>query len=133
MEFTIHFPCTHFRPASIISNLELSIMIGIRAISGSLCNRFRKVVMASTPSSRASSIFTSKICAPLSTCCRATLNASSNFFSRINRANFLEPVTLVRSPTFTKLVSGLTTNGSNPANRKKGLMDIFSFIPGIVV
>ena len=118
IEFTIHFPCTHFNPASIISNLELSIMIGIRAISGSLCKRFKKVVMASTPSRSASSIFTSRICAPFSTCWRATLKASSNFFSRINRANFLEPVTFVRSPTFTKLVSGLTTSGSSPANRK---------------
>ena len=33
-------------------------------------------------------------------------------------ANFLEPVTLVLSPIFMKLVSGLTTKGSNPEMRK---------------
>ena len=118
MEFTMHLPCTHFKPASMISNLELSIMIGMRAISGSLCNKFKKVVMAFTPSSKASSMFTSRICAPLSTCCLATDNASSYLFSLIRRANFFDPVTLVLSPTFTKLVSGLITSGSNPANLK---------------
>ena len=118
IEFTIHFPCTHFNPASIISNLELSIMIGILAISGSLCTKFKKVVMAFTPSSKASSMFTSIICAPLSTCCLATDKASSYRFSRISLANFLDPVTLVLSPTFTKLVSGRIIKGSNPASLK---------------
>ena len=42
----IHFPCTHFKPASIISNLDESIITGIFAISGSLCTRFKNVVMA---------------------------------------------------------------------------------------
>ena len=118
MEFTIHFPCTHFNPASMISNLEESIMIGILAMSGSLCTRFRKVVIACTPSSNASSIFTSSTCAPFSTCWRATLSASSYLFSLIRRANILEPVTFVLSPTFTKLVSGRMTNGSNPDSLK---------------
>ena len=118
IEFTIHFPCTHFKPASIISNLELSIMIGMRAMSGSLCSKFKNVVMASTPSSNASSIFTSSTCAPLSTCCLATDKASSYLFSLMRRANFLDPVTLVLSPTFTKLVSGLITSGSSPASLK---------------
>ena len=77
IEFTIHFPCTHFKPASMISNLLLSIMMGILAISGSACNKFRKVVIAFTPSSKASSIFISNTCAPFSTCCLATDNASS--------------------------------------------------------
>ena len=128
IEFTIHFPCTHFNPASMISNFELSIIMGIFAMSGSLCTRFRKVVIASTPSNNASSIFTSSTCAPFSTCCRATLNASSYLFSLIRRANILEPVTLVRSPTFTKLVSGLTTNGSNPESLKYGLITTVSCI-----
>ncbi len=118
MELTIHFPCTHFNPASIISNLELSIITGIFAISGSLCNKLRKVVMACTPSSRASSIFTSRTCAPFSTCWRATPSASSYLFSRISLANFLEPVTLVLSPTFTKFVSGRMTRGSRPESRR---------------
>ena len=128
MEFTIHFPCTHFSPASIISNLEESIMIGILAISGSACTKFKKTVIASTPSSIASSIFISITCAPLSTCCRATLNASSYWPSLIRRANFLLPVTLVRSPTFTKFVSGRTIRGSNPLSLKKGCICIVSFI-----
>ena len=84
--------------------------------------------MALTPSNKASSIFTSIICAPLSTCWRATDKASSYLFSLIKRANFFEPVTLVRSPTFTKLVSGRITKGSNPANLKNGLICICSLI-----
>ncbi len=122
MEFTIHFPCTHFKPASIISNFDESIITGILAISGSLCSRFKKVVMACTPSSNASSMFTSITCAPFSTCCLATLSASSYLLSRIRRANFLLPVTLVRSPTLIKFVSGRTIKGSSPLNLLYGLI-----------
>ena len=35
-ELTIDFPCTHFSPASSTDHFELSIMIGSRAISGSV-------------------------------------------------------------------------------------------------
>ena len=35
IEFTSRLPCTHFRPASMTSNFELSIITGIRAMSGS--------------------------------------------------------------------------------------------------
>ena len=49
-------------------------------------------------------------------------NASSYFSSLMSRANFFEPVTLVLSPTFTKLVSGRITNGSSPDKRIYGLM-----------
>ena len=62
-------------------------------------------------------MFTSSTCAPLSTCCLAMLSASSYFSSLISLANFLEPVTFVLSPTFTKFVSGLITKGSNPDKR----------------
>ena len=83
--------------------------------------------MACTPSSNASSMFTSSTCAPLSTCCLATLNASSYLSSLISLANFLLPVTLVRSPTFTKLVSGRMTKGSRPLRRKYGLIVFILF------
>ena len=133
----MHLPCTHFKPASIISNFEESIMMGIFAISGSACTRFRNVVMACTPSRRASSIFTSIICAPFSTCWRATARAASYCPSRIRRANILLPVTLVRSPTLIKFVSGLTIKGSKPLNLKYGLMVLISFIgirkPGFTI
>ena len=118
MEFTTLFPCATFSPASIISHLELSIITGTRAMSGSDAIKFRNVVMACTPSSMPSSIFTSMICAPPSTCSLAIESASSYFSSLINRRNFRDPVTLVRSPTFTKLVSGVMTSGSNPDNFK---------------
>ena len=36
IELTMPLPCTHFRPASITVHFELSIMIGSRAISGSV-------------------------------------------------------------------------------------------------
>ena len=63
-------------PASITSHLELSIITGTRAMSGSAAIRFRKVRMATTPSSRPSSMLMSMIWAPASTCWRATSSAA---------------------------------------------------------
>ena len=123
----MHLPCTHFKPASMISNLDESIITGIFAISGSACNRLRKVVIAFTPSNKASSMFTSMICAPFSTCCLATESASSYCPSKMSRANFLLPVTFVRSPTLMKLVSGRTIRGSKPLRRRYGFI-VFIFI-----
>ncbi len=62
----------HFRPASITSHLELSTMIGTFAISGSVAIRFRNVVIATSPSRRSASMFTSMRLAPLRTCSIAT-------------------------------------------------------------
>ncbi|MDT4818105.1 hypothetical protein FQZ97_511930 [compost metagenome] len=59
----------------------------------------------------------SMICAPFSTCWRATASASSYFSSRIRRANILLPVTLVRSPTLTNSVSSSMFKGSRPERR----------------
>ena len=64
-------PWRHFSPASMTDHFELSIMTGTRAMSGSEATRFRKVVIAFSESSIASSMFTSMICAPFSTCCLA--------------------------------------------------------------
>ena len=50
-----------------------------------------------------SSILTSRMLAPLSTCCRAICRASSSLFSLINLANLGDPVIFVLSPTITKL------------------------------
>ena len=74
-------------------------MIGTRDISGSDAIRLRNFTMAASLSSIASSIFTSIICAPASTCCLATSSASSYSPFKIRRLNFAEPVTLVLSPT----------------------------------
>ena len=114
MEFTIDLPCKHFSPASITSHLEESIITGTRAISGSDITRFRKTVISSLASSSPSSILTSIINAPSSTCLRAMLNASSYFFSFIKRRNLREPATLQRSPTLIKLISGVCSSSSNP-------------------
>ena len=51
-------------------------MIGTREISGSDAIMFRNVVIAFSESSRPSSMLTSMICAPLSTCWRATESAA---------------------------------------------------------
>ena len=67
----------HFRPVSIAEKRELSTMIGTRAISGSVAITFRKVVIASSASSRSASMFTSIRFAPPSTCSRATATASA--------------------------------------------------------
>ena len=77
IELTIGLPETHFRPASITLHLELSIITGTRAMSGSAAISLRKVVIASSASSRPSSMLTSMICAPFSTCWRATSTAAA--------------------------------------------------------
>ena len=41
MEFTMALPCTQRSPASITSHLELSIINGALAMSGSAARRFR--------------------------------------------------------------------------------------------
>ena len=41
IEFTIAFPWVDCRPASITSHLELSIISGVLAMSGSAANRLR--------------------------------------------------------------------------------------------
>ncbi len=76
IELTMALPCTHFRPASITSHLELSTITGTRAMSGSAAMRLRKVTMAFSESSRPSSMLTSRTCAPFSTCSRATSSAA---------------------------------------------------------
>ena len=76
IELTIDLPCTHFSPASITSHLEESIISGTRAMSGSAAIRLRKVIIACFESSRPSSMLTSRIWAPASTCWRATTRAA---------------------------------------------------------
>ena len=107
-------PWMQRRPASITSHLELSTMIGTRAMSGSLAIRFRKRTMAALLSSMASSMLMSMTCAPFSTCWRATASASSNWPFRIMRAKALEPVTLVRSPMLTNRLPSPMATGSRP-------------------
>ena len=118
IELTMDFPCRHFKPATITSHLEESIITGTRAISGSEAIRFRKIVISSLASSKPSSILISMTCAPSSTCWRAILRASSYFFSFINRRNLREPATLQRSPTFIKLFSGFTSKSSKPDSQR---------------
>ncbi len=113
-------PCRFFSPASITDHLELSTITGTRAMSGSEATSRRNFTIAASESSSPSSMLTSMICAPLSTCWRATSSAASYCPSRISRANFRDPVTLVRSPTFTKLVSGPMVSGSIPERRQRG-------------
>jgi hypothetical protein len=100
------------------AKFELSIMMGSRAISGSLATRFRNAVMAATESSMASSMLTSSTLAPPRTCSRATASAAAKSPALIKLANFLEPETLVRSPMRMKFDSGRTVSTSSPAKRK---------------
>jgi len=58
-------------------HLEESIITGTRAMSGSEAIRFRKRTMAACESSMPSSMLTSIICAPLSTCERAISSAEA--------------------------------------------------------
>ena len=103
-------------------HFDESIMTGTRLIAGSDAQRLRNVVMACCESSMASSMFTSSICAPVSTCCRATSRAASYSPLRISFANRADPVTLHRSPTLTKPVSAPQVRGSSPLSRSRGAM-----------
>ncbi len=67
-----------------------------------------------------SSKLMSMMLAPFSTCWRAIASASSKLPSRTRRANLGEPVTLVRSPTIVKLLSGRMTSASRPLKRELG-------------
>ncbi len=57
------------------SNLEESIISGTRLMSGSLAMSLTNRSIAATPSIMPSSMLTSMICAPFSTCWRATDSA----------------------------------------------------------
>ena len=105
MELTIGLPWTHFSPATMMPNLELSTMTGTRAMSGSAATRLRNSTMAFSESSRPSSMLTSITWAPLATWSRATSRAAARSPSRISLRNRADPVTLVRSPTLTNLMS----------------------------
>ena len=120
MEFTTPLPCKHFSPASITSHLELSTITGTRAISDSPAIRRRNFSIAALESSMPSSILTSTICAPPSTCCLATLTAFSKSPARTSLANTGEPVTFVRSPMLMKFDSGRTVTLSSPLKRRYG-------------
>ncbi len=120
IEFTTPLPCTQRRPASITSHLEESTITGTRAMSGSPAIRLRKRTMAAWLSSMASSMLTSMIWAPFSTCWRATASACSYSPLRIMRAKALEPVTLVRSPTLTNRLPSPMRSGSRPESSMGG-------------
>ena len=75
MELTTPLPCRHLSPARSTLHRELSTMTGMRATSGSVAIRFRKVVIACSLSSRSASMFTSSRLAPPRTCSRATCTA----------------------------------------------------------
>jgi len=116
IELTMPLPWMHCRPASITAHLDESTMIGTRAMSGSEAIRFRKRTMAAWLSSMASSMLMSITWAPFSTCWRATARASSYCPFKIIRAKAFEPVTLVRSPTFTNRLPSPMETGSRPDN-----------------
>src|SRR5438270_796101 len=119
-ELATPLPCRHLSPASNVDQRELSTMIGRRATSGSVASRFRKRVMAASESSRSASMFTSSRFAPPRTCSSATSTAPAKSPDSMSRLKRAEPVTFVRSPMTTKLVSGPISNGSMPLNRVLG-------------
>ena len=109
MELTTLLPCTTLRPASMISHLELSIITGTRAISGSAPIRFKNLTMAAFPSIIPSSILTSIILGPpLLLVPRLLRPLTHNLLPQSTSKIFWNPFTLVRSPILTKLGSGET-------------------------
>ncbi len=77
MELTIALPWQHFRPAWITLHLELSIISGTLAMSGSPAIRLTKRAIAASESISPSSMLMSMIWAPFSTWLRATSSAAS--------------------------------------------------------
>jgi hypothetical protein len=77
IELTTPLPWMHFSPASITDHFELSTMTGTRAMSGSDGDQVQEMRHRLSESSIPSSMLTSMICAPFSTCCLATASASS--------------------------------------------------------
>ena len=112
-------PARTCSPASITLHFDESIMTGTRAMSGSAAISLQK--RSSSPlseSSRPSSMLTSMTCAPfVDLLARDTTGARRSGSSRISFLNCAEPVTLVRSPTLTKVGSGVITSGSRPDRR----------------
>ena len=98
-------PWMHCSPASSTVHFELSTITGRRATSGSVAITFRNVRIASSPSSRSASMFTSRRFAPPRTCSSATSTAPPKSPLSTRRRNRAEPVTFVRSPISTKPVS----------------------------
>ena len=106
----------HFNPARITSHLLESIMMGTRDTSGSEATKFRKFTISLFASNRPSSMLTSITMAPSATCLRAMASASSYCLFSMRRRNLRLPATLHRSPTFTKRMSGVSSNSSKPLN-----------------
>mmetsp|Transcript_30668 Transcript_30668/g.77283 ORF Transcript_30668/g.77283 Transcript_30668/m.77283 type:complete len:203 (-) Transcript_30668:900-1508(-) len=119
MELTMHLPWRHSRPAMQMWNLDESMTTGILAISGSVAMRLQNLRMQSTPSSMPSSKFTSRICAPFSTCFCATSAALAQSPAMMVFLKRIEPATLQRSPMFWNTESSLTTMSSSPERRMK--------------
>mmetsp|Transcript_16039 Transcript_16039/g.52249 ORF Transcript_16039/g.52249 Transcript_16039/m.52249 type:complete len:224 (-) Transcript_16039:1038-1709(-) len=101
IEFTMHLPWHHLRPASTMSNFDESIMKGALATSGSVTAIFTNFCMAARPSSMPSSTLMSTTCAPASTWSLAMSMSSGYLPSMIKRLNLRDPAMLHRSPTFT--------------------------------
>ena len=68
IEFTMHFPWHHFKPANTISNLDASSMKGTLATSGSVTAILTNFCIAARPSNMPSSTLISITWAPSSTC-----------------------------------------------------------------
>ena len=93
---------------------------------GSEATRFKNLIIAALESSIPSSILTSMICAPLSTCCCAISRAASKLSSFIRRANLAEPVTFVRSPTLINRLSLLLKERKNSPNSNSYTSQLFT-------
>ncbi len=96
-------------------------MIGIRATSGSVAIRLRKVVIACSESSRSASMFTSRMLAPPRTWSSATSTAAWKSPASTSRRKRAEPVTFVRSPIDRRSrCPRVITSGSRPLKRAAG-------------
>mmetsp|Transcript_48871 Transcript_48871/g.135852 ORF Transcript_48871/g.135852 Transcript_48871/m.135852 type:complete len:205 (+) Transcript_48871:1503-2117(+) len=122
MEFTMHLPCTHFRPSSITGHFEESIMKGSLATFGSVTHMRMNLPMANFPSMRSESKLKSRMSAFFSHWARHTSMASSHLYASTSFLNFAEPMRLHRSPTHWNPASGFKMHGSRPDNCMHGYL-----------
>merc|ERR1719379_3007028 len=98
IEFTMHLPCTVFRPSSTTAHFEESIMKGNLATAGSVTQRRMNLPIADWPSMRSESKLKSKMSAAFEHCATHTSIASSHLLLSTSFLNFAEPMRLHRSP-----------------------------------
>mmetsp|Transcript_5226 Transcript_5226/g.15529 ORF Transcript_5226/g.15529 Transcript_5226/m.15529 type:complete len:203 (+) Transcript_5226:2752-3360(+) len=133
MEFAMHLPWQHLRPASRMWNLDESTIMGSLEMSGSGMAMLRNFCIAATPSSMPSSMLMSSTWAPDSAWCFAMSSAFSYSPFMMSFLNLMEPARLQRSPRLRKPnLLRSTSTASRPEMIMRGSAGASGFCRGLV-